>query len=204
MSQETNRIRLAGTVAEDVKYSHSMYGESFYDFPLKVRRRSGNHDVLNVTISDRLMTEIPRTGDDISIKGQIRTYNENLSGTNRLKIVVFCLNPPETAAYHVNEVFLEGYLCREPYYRITPSGRELSDIILAVNRGIGKSDYIPCIVWGRNARYLQNMHTGTHLKISGRLQSRMYNKVFDDGSAIKRTAYEVSVVSLEVLENAGL
>ncbi len=198
MNSETNRIRLAGRVEEDAVYSHSMFGEKFYNVKLAVKRRSGNTDTLNITLSDRLTADMPRAGEDISVSGQIRTYNEVSDEGNRLKIIVFCQRAPEPASFHVNEVYLKGYLCRKPYYRITPSGRELCDIMLAVNRYGGKSDYIPCIAWGRNARYMDTLDIGTPVSFSGRLQSRIYTKVNPDGSAITKTAYEVSVMSLEL------
>jgi len=198
--RDTNHIRLAGRVEEGAVFSHNIYGEDFYEIRLAVKRRSGTKDILNVTVSDRLMTVFPEQGDFISLKGQIRTYNERHEGTNRLKIVMFCLYPPEPYITDINEVTLKGFICRKPYYRRSPAGREICDIMLAVNRFGGKSDYIPCIAWGRNARYAETLKTGAHVRFSGRLQSREYVKITDDGSAITKTAFEVSVTSMELIE----
>ncbi len=200
MGNNSNRIRISGTVEDRAVFSHSVYGESFYSFKISSRRRSGTADIINVTISERLFETIPKKGEKISIKGQIRTYNENIDGKNHLKIVMFCLDSPEESAFDVNEVFLDGFICRKPYYRISPSGREICDIMLAVNRLGGKSDYIPCIAWGRNARFMETMNIGDRIQFNGRFQSREYRKPISDGSAINKTAYEVSVISLEKID----
>lgn len=201
MNSDTNRIRLAGRVEEDAVFSHSMYGEEFYDFKLAVKRRSGAEDIINVTLSDRLAGTMPLSGEKLAVSGQIRTYNEICDGNNRLKVIMFCLDSPEQYYIDINEVILDGYLCKKPYYRITPAGREICDIMLAVNRFGGKSDYIPCIAWGRNARFVDTLDIGAHIRIKGRFQSRKYEKKDPDGSSITRMAYEVSVISLE-MENS--
>jgi len=204
---ENNHLVLVGKVTSEKKFSHEIYGESFYIFDLEVARLSGNADIIPITISERLILEKElEIGDRVEIEGQFRSYNSYENEKNRLILTVFAKdikylteeeeNPSEKVS---NEVTLVGYICKKPIYRQTPFGREISDILLAVNRAYNKSDYIPAIAWGRNARFCQNIEVGTKVKIAGRVQSRNYEKKFEDGTTQTRTAYEVSISSLEIV-----
>lgn len=204
---ENNHLVLVGKVTSEKKFSHEIYGESFYIFDLEVARLSGNADIIPITISERLILEKElEIGDRVSIEGQFRSYNSYENEKNRLILTVFAKdikylteeeeNPSEKVS---NEVTLVGYICKKPIYRQTPFGREISDILLAVNRAYNKSDYIPAIAWGRNARFCQNIEVGTKVKIAGRVQSRNYEKKFEDGTTQTRTAYEASISSLEIV-----
>jgi len=199
---------LVGKVTSDKKFSHEIYGESFYIFDLEVARLSGNSDIIPITISERLILEKElEIGDKVAIEGQFRSYNSYENEKNRLILTVFAKDikylseeDEENSSEKVsNEVTLIGYICKKPIYRQTPFGREISDILLAVNRAYNKSDYIPAIAWGRNARFCQNIEVGTKVKITGRVQSRNYEKKFEDGTIQTRTAYEVSISSLEIV-----
>ena len=208
---ENNHIVLVGKVTSDKRFSHEIYGEKFYVFDLSVPRLSGNSDIIPVTISERLMVngELP-LNTKVTVEGQFRSYNSYGEGRNRLVLTVFAKNVTlledqenEVEAkkdFISNEVTLIGYICKKPIYRQTPFGREISDILLAVNRAYNKSDYIPCIAWGRNARFCQNLEVGSQVKVVGRVQSRTYEKKHEDGTVETRVAYEVSIGSLEVIE----
>ncbi len=205
---ENNHLVLVGKVTSDKKFSHEIYGESFYIFDLEVPRLSGNSDIIPITISERLILEKElEIGDKVAIEGQFRSYNSYENEKNRLILTVFAKDikylsqeDEEDSKEKVsNEVTLIGYICKKPIYRQTPFGREISDILLAVNRAYNKSDYIPAIAWGRNARFCQNIEVGTKVKITGRVQSRNYEKKFEDGTTQTRTAYEVSISSLEIV-----
>lgn len=205
---ENNHLLLVGKVTSDKKFSHEIYGESFYIFDLEVARLSGNSDIIPITISERLILEKElEIGDKVAIEGQFRSYNSYENEKNRLILTVFAkdikyLSEEDEENYSEkvsNEVTLIGYICKKPIYRQTPFGREISDILLAVNRAYNKSDYIPAIAWGRNARFCQNIEVGTKVKITGRVQSRNYEKKFEDGTIQTRTAYEVSISSLEIV-----
>ena len=206
---ENNHLVLVGKVTSDKKFSHEIYGESFYIFDLEVARLSGNSDIIPITISERLILEKElEIGDKVAIEGQFRSYNSYENEKNRLILTVFAKDikylseeDEENSSEKVsNEVTLIGYICKKPIYRQTPFGREISDILLAVNRAYNKSDYIPCIAWGRNARFCQNLEVGAQVKVVGRVQSRTYEKKHEDGSVETRVAYEVSIGSLEVIE----
>ena len=205
---ENNHLVLVGKVTSDKKFSHEIYGESFYIFDLEVARLSGNSDIIPITISERLILEKElEIGDKVAIEGQFRSYNSYENEKNRLILTVFAKDikylseeDEENSSEKVsNEVTLIGYICKKPIYRQTPFGREISDNLLAVNRAYNKSDYIPAIAWGRNARFCQNIEVGTKVKITGRVQSRNYEKKFEDGTTQTRTAYEVSISSLEIV-----
>lgn len=205
---ENNHLVLVGKVTSDKRFSHEIYGESFYIFDLEVARLSGNSDIIPITISERLILEKElEIGDKVAIEGQFRSYNSYENEKNRLILTVFAKDikylaqeDEENGNEKVsNEVTLIGYICKKPIYRQTPFGREISDILLAVNRAYNKSDYIPAIAWGRNARFCQNIEVGTKVKITGRVQSRKYEKKFEDGTTQTRTAYEVSISSLEIV-----
>lgn len=202
---ENNRLKLVGKIASDKSYSHEIYGEKFYVFNLEVVRLSSTVDIIPITISERLLTDISLDiGKKVAVEGQFRSYNNYENERNRLILTVFAKEIVEADEEEkdevTNEVLLTGYICKKPIYRQTPFGREISDVLLAVNRAYNKSDYIPCIAWGRNARFCQNMEVGTEIKISGRVQSRTYEKKYEDGRVETRIAYEVSVASMEVEE----
>ena len=227
---ENNYLTLVGKVTSEKRFSHEIYGERFYSFDLLVPRLSGTSDIIPVTASERLFTdEMMEEGTKLLIKGQFRSYNSYENEKNKLILTVFAKDiekleeevqeveeteivneeSEETAKKEfirkdaiTNEVVLVGYICKKPIYRQTPFGREIADILLAVNRAYNKSDYIPSIAWGRNARFCQNIEVGTEVKIVGRIQSRNYEKKLEDGSIIKKVAYEVSIGSLEVVKPA--
>lgn len=200
---ENNQITIIGKVAEECIFSHELYGEKFYEFKIEVTRLSDQTDILPVTMSERLINKDELIkGTPVEIKGQIRSYNNKNETGNKLKLNIFAR---DVVAYvtiedHVNpnEVYLNGFLCKSPIYRTTPFGREICDVILAVNRSYRKSDYIPIITWGRNARFSENLKIGDNVKITGRLQSREYDKKLPDGTVVKKTAYEISVSKMEV------
>ena len=210
---ENNYITLVGKVTGEKRLSHEIYGEKFYLFDLSIPRLSGNADIIPITISERLITDETLTQDKkLLIKGQFRSYNSFENQKNKLILTVFAKDIREVEENEeneenemvkkdtiTNEVVLNGYVCKKPIYRQTPFGREIADILLAVNRAYNKSDYIPCIAWGRNARFCQNIEVGAEVKIVGRVQSRTYEKKFEDGTSETRVAYEVSVGSLEVI-----
>jgi len=207
---ENNHLVLVGKVTSDKRFSHEIYGEKFYIFDLAVPRLSGNADIIPITVSERLLSinEL-KIDSKIIVEGQFRSYNSYENERNRLVLTVFAKdikfveNQEEEIEVSKdvvsNEVILNGYICKKPIYRQTPFGREISDLLLAVNRAYNKSDYIPCIAWGRNARFCENIPVGTEVKIVGRVQSRTYEKKYDDGRVETKVAYEVSVSSLEVV-----
>ena len=203
---ENNYLALIGNIVSDKTFSHEIYGESFYLFNLEVPRLSGNEDIIPITISERLIANFDLSiGKKVVIEGQFRSYNSYENERNRLVLTVFAKDIMEYKEEQEekkvsNEVVLNGYICKKPIYRQTPFGREIADILLAVNRAYNKSDYIPCIAWGRNARFCENMEVGTEVKIVGRVQSRIYEKKFEDGRVEQRVAYEVSIGSLEVID----
>lgn len=200
MFENLNSIELIGTVASPVEYSHSICGEAFYHTELAVRRLSGTEDCLPVTISERLLGSMEaECGMRFYIHGQIRSYNQRSERGNRLIITVFAreIRPADECEADRNEAELSGYICKEVIYRKTPFEREIADILIAVNRRYNKSDYLPLIAWGRNARFLSDAPIGTELSIVGRLQSREYKKLLEDGTEQIRTAYEVSCSAVE-------
>ena len=198
---ETNQTELRGTILTLPEYSHKSYGEVFYCFILGIERKSGYRDEIPVVISERLIWNITLEPEYRAyILGQIRTYNECIDGRNKLNIVVFArefqLLDDETLSDE-NKVFLEGYLCKPPVRRVSPLGREICDMMLAVNRMYNKSDYIPCIAWGRNAGYAGGLEVGTKIQICGRIQSREYRKKDPEGNISTKVAYEVSILKIE-------
>ena len=202
---ENNHLVLVGKIASEKKYSHEIYGEKFYVFNLEVIRLSSTVDIIPITVSERLLTNLNlEIGKKVSVEGQFRSYNNYENERNRLILTVFAKEITEVEEQEEdkeevsNEVILIGYICKKPIYRQTPFGREISDVLLAVNRAYNKSDYIPCIAWGRNARFCQNMEVGTEVKLTGRVQSRVYEKKYEDGKVETRTAYEVSIASMEI------
>lgn len=201
---ESNIAELCGTVISALKFSHKTYGEIFYTFVLGIERRSGYVDEINIMVSERLIyDDPPQMNTDVEIRGQVRTYNEVVDGRNKLNVVVFAreITACETPGYHENYIWLEGFLCKPPVKRTSPLGRDICDMMLAVNRMYNKSDYIPCIAWGRNAGYAETLGVGTRLLVEGRIQSREYKKKLENGDVEMRRAFEVSVLKLEEVED---
>ena len=205
---ENNHLILVGKIVSEQKYSHEIYGEKFYSFNLEVIRLSSNTDIIPITVYERLLTDFDLSiGKEVEVEGQFRSYNNYENEKNRLILTVFAKEINEVKVHEeadkdviTNEVTLIGYVCKKPIYRQTPFGREIADLLLAVNRAYNKSDYIPCIAWGRNARFCQKIEVGTEVKVVGRVQSRSYEKKYEDGTVETRIAYEVSIASMEVSE----
>lgn len=198
----TNMAHICGEVIDEPVFSHKTYGEAFYTFRMGVCRNSGAEDQIIMMISERILASMEvSTGMFLDIQGQVRTYNEEVDGRNKLNIVVFVREffVVYGEKEHINDIYLEGYLCKKPLSRTSPLGRKICDIMLAVNRMYNKSDYIPCISWGRNAVYSSTLDVGDKISIHGRLQSRVYKKKTEDGDVLVKTAYEVSVLQLESL-----
>lgn len=198
--KKNNLITLSGKINTDYKFSHQMYGEDFYTFDMEVSRLSEALDILPVTISGRLIDEdLFEIGKDIEITGQIRSYNNVVNNRNHLVLTVFAkeLNLNLDDGKNPNQVTLNGFICKPPVYRKTPFGREITDILLAVNRAYNKSDYIPCIIWGRNAKFANSLEVSDNIKIDGRMQSRIYQKKLENGEIIEKVAYEISVSKIE-------
>ena len=199
---ENNRVTVIGTIVSDFTFSHAVFGEGFYLVDLSVNRLSEQADVIPLMVSERLM-DVTRDyrGCTIEADGQFRSYNRHEGVKNRLVLSVFVREVQfleEFTDYtKTNQIFLDGYICKETIYRKTPLGREIADLLVAVNRPYGKSDYIPCIAWGRNARFASGFSVGTRIQIWGRVQSREYTKKLSETECEKRTAYEVSVSKLE-------
>lgn len=198
---ESNNVTVYGTVISKPEFSHEMYGEGFYTVYLEVTRLSDISDVLPITISERLIMGLNfDVGSALLVEGQLRSYNKYQEGNNKLILTVFARNLKltEQEVKNPNQIYLDGFICKKPIYRTTPFGREITDMLLAVNRPYNKSDYIPCIAWGRNARYSENLKVGDRIKIWGRIQSRNYQKKLSEDEIITRTAYEVSISKMEV------
>ena len=209
---ENNSVILVGKVSDEKKFSHEIYGEKFYTFNLSVPRLSGSADLIPVTISERLFKDDDlKVNKSLKITGQFRSYNSFEGEKNKLVLTVFAkdiefLGDEEIVASKdlvSNQIILEGYICKAPIYRQTPFGREITDMLLAVNRAYNKSDYIPCICWGRNARFCSKLEVGSEVKIIGRVQSRTYEKKYEDGRVEQKVAYEVSISNLEVISENG-
>lgn len=199
MDRPVNQLRLTGTLHAMPTFSHEVFGENFFHLMLSVPRLSGVNDILPVTASERLLSPLPLAVDTkLSLEGQVRSYNKVIDGAGRLLITAFAqhLTIPDEDD-NPNAAVLTGALCKPPAYRTTPFGREIADLMLAVNRAYGKSDYIPCIAWGRNARFAARLTVGEQLMLEGRLQSRPYQKQMPDGTVQEKVAYEVSVGRLE-------
>lgn len=189
-----NKVYVYGEIVGDAEFSHEIYGEKFYNMTIKVERLSDVCDYIPITISEIILDEKNiKVGDMVAIKGQFRSYNKYVDGKNKLVLTVFVREiVPKIENYPTNIIELTGYICKNPIYRLTPFNREICDVLLAVNRDYNKSDYIPCIVWGRNARFAKNINVGEKVCINGRIQSREYDKELE-----KRVAYEVSVSNIK-------
>lgn len=200
---EGNRAHLAGRVVSGPVFSHKTYGEAFYLVMLGVVRKSGYEDIIRLIISDRIMGgRAPKDGELMEVYGQVRTYNREDNGRNHLEITVFVREMKyrrQDGFAFVNEINLDGFVCKEPIRRTSPLGREICDIMIAVNRKYNKSDYIPSIAWGRNASYAERIRVGARLRAEGRLQSREYRKYTEEGELITKTAYEMSIGKMEVV-----
>ncbi|MCL2378837.1 MAG: single-stranded DNA-binding protein [Defluviitaleaceae bacterium] len=205
MENSYNFVEVGGHILTDLVFSHEIYGEGFYRFDVEVERLSGAADALPVTVSERIIDRAAlKPGQQVLIRGQIRSYNNYVEADrkNKLVLTVFARDielQSQIADPCPNEVFLNGYLCKPPIYRTTPFGREIADLLVAVNRSYNKSDYIPCIAWGRNARYAGRLVVGDNIRLWGRMQSRQYQKKKDDGEVLEKTAYEVSTAKIEVV-----
>lgn len=202
---ENNQVSIVGEVVSDFSFSHEVFGEGFYMLNVSVRRLSDSCDVIPLMISERLIdVNEDYRGAYIQATGQFRSYNRHEEKKNRLVLSVFVRElefiEEEVENAKTNQIFLDGFICKMPVYRKTPLGREIADILLAVNRPYGKSDYIPCICWGRNARFASGFEVGGHTQIWGRIQSREYMKKIDEEESERRVAYEVSVSKLEYLD----
>ena len=202
----TNTVFLRGVVMTEPTLSHELYGEGFYEFTVSVPRLSEQLDLIPVTASERSMAEHrPKVGETVAIEGQFRSYNKVTDGHSRLMLTVFVREfaDPDDEYANPNTLELVGYICKTPIYRTTPLSREICDMLVAVNRAFNKSDYLPCIAWGRNARYCRTLAVGTKLRITGRIQSRVYVKKLSDDVSETRTAYEISVSRVETVQSAG-
>ena len=203
---ENNQVSMMGEIVSEFQFSHEVFGEGFYMVELAVNRLSNYSDYIPLMISERLIdTEQDYTGQLIRVSGQFRSYNRHEEKKNRLVLSVFVRELEFLDEIDENEktnqIFLDGYICKEPIYRKTPLGREIEDLLIAVNRTYGKSDYIPCICWGRNARFASGFEVGGHVQVWGRIQSREYVKKLSETETEKRVAYEVSVSKVEFIED---
>ena len=200
-----NQVTVAGEVVSTFTFSHEVYGEHFFMVNIAVCRLSSSYDIIPVMVSERLVdVKSDYRGCIMQACGQFRSYNRHDEAKNRLVLSVFAREitflEENEEEQNPNHIFLDGYVCKKPVYRKTPLGREIADVLLAVNRPYGKSDYIPCICWGRNARFVEQFEVGTHIQLWGRIQSREYQKKIGEDEYEKRVAYEVSESKLEYLE----
>ncbi|MGL5640663.1 MAG: single-stranded DNA-binding protein, partial [Paraclostridium sp.] len=196
LKEDTNIVNLRGELGEELTLSHEIFGEKFYSAKIKIHRLSDTYDVLPITVSERLLQEVNLSENNlVDVSGQLRSYNKNIDNRNKLVLTVFAreIKTVEEDAKDPNSIFLDGYICKDPIYRKTPLGREITDLLVAINRPYNKSDYIPSIVWGRNAKFAKNLEVGDRVQMWGRVQSRDYEKKLEGGSAEKRVAYEVSI-----------
>ena len=203
---ENNNVELVGEIVSDFRFSHEVYGERFYLVDVAVKRISETIDYLPLLISEYLIdVNTNHIGEIIHVTGQFRSYNRHEELKNRLVLSVFVQEiefiEEETEEMKSNQIILDGYICKDPIYRKTPLGREIADLLVAVNRSYSKSDYIPCICWSRNARHASGLPLGTHLKITGRIQSRDYIKHHSNGEEEERRAYEISASRIEVISD---
>lgn len=203
MIQNNNSVEIAGEVVSGPVFDHETFGERFYKFYISAERLSGNKDVVPVIVSERLFAIDNITiGNRFRVFGQFRSFNDHSDGGNHIVLSVFSqdIEEMEGSDLAINSIWIDGFICKDPIYRKTPQGREIADVIIAVNRQYGKSDYIPCIAWGRNARFVSRLQVGNRIWLSGRIQSRIYNKKISDDEVVEKTAYEVSVSKIEVEE----
>ncbi|MCX7714881.1 MAG: single-stranded DNA-binding protein [Clostridia bacterium] len=202
-SGDNNKACLIGKVVDELIFNHEIYGEKFYTFTLCVPRLSETNDYIKVMVSERLLEEFPvYQGSLLEITGQFRSYNNSNASENKLILTLFAKDlsyADLSKNKNSNSIFLDGFICKEPIFRTTPFGREITDMLIAVNRTYNKSDYIPIIAWGRNARYCKNFCVGDNIRIWGRIQSRDYQKRISEDEIVTKTAYEVSISKLELV-----
>lgn len=194
-----NKVHLQGKIISLPRLSHQVYDENFYEIDLEVKRLSSSVDIIPITVSEKLMNEYSfDVGKEIALSGQFRSYNKQVNGKSKLVLTVFVREIVEEVGdiQNTNVIELVGYICKEPVFRTTPFKREICDILLAVNRAYNKSDYLPCIAWGRNARYSKSLEIGDKVNLVGRIQSREYEKKRDDGIVEKKVAYEISILKI--------
>lgn len=198
-----NQAVIIGTIEDDFIFNHEIYAEKFYTFTVEIPRLSGTFDSIRIMISERLIMDREyKIGDRVEISGQFRSYNSYENGENRLLLTVFAKDIhlfDEEENKNPNSLYLDGFICKAPVYRTTPFGREITDILIAVNRSYNKSDYIPIIAWGRNARFAKNLKVGDNVRIWGRIQSRNYQKRISEEETVTKTAYEVSINRMELV-----
>ncbi len=204
MDISNNQAQVTGIIADEFTFNHEIYAEKFYSFTLNIPRLSGTDDSVRVMVSERLLSgEDLKVGDRVDIEGQFRSYNSyEQTGENRLVLTIFAKDISKSVEgknHNPNTLYLNGYICKEPIYRTTPFGREITDLLIAVNRSYNKSDYIPVIAWGRNARYAKTLNVGDNVHVWGRIQSRNYQKRISEDEVITKTAYEVSVNRMELV-----
>ena len=201
-TEKNNKVFIMGEVVSEANFSHEVYGEGFYESTLSVPRLSEQLDVIPFTISERLLDGSGiEEGSLVTFSGQLRSYNKMVDGKSKLLLTLFVreiLENDETR--NPNTIDITGYVCKEPIYRMTPFKREICDVLLAVNRAYNKSDYLPCIAWGRNARYVKEIPVGDKRTVNGRIQSRIYQKVDEEGNVNERVAYEVSINRVEAVK----
>ena len=204
VTEKNNKVFIMGSIVSDAAFSHEVYGEGFYEFFVSVPRLSGQTDVLPVTITERLISAGSlQQGSVICLPEQFRSYNKLENGKSRLMLTVFVRELlAEAPSRNPNSIVLSGYICKPPVYRTTPFNREIADLLVAVNRAYNKSDYIPCIAWGRNARFVRGLNVGDKIALSGRIQSREYQKRLSETEVKTMTAYEVSVSKLAAFDSA--
>ena len=204
LNLQNNKVYLKGEIITEARFSHEIYGEGFYEMDVLVKRLSGQADILPVTISERLIESANlKIGSTLMALGQFRSYNKQVDGKSKLMLTVFVREVlEEEYGKNPNNIVLSGYICKPPVYRTTPFNREIADLLIAVNRAYNKSDYIPCIAWGRNARFVKNLSVGERVALSGRIQSREYQKKLSETDIKTLTAYEVSVSKLAAFDNA--
>lgn len=189
-----NKVFLCGKVEEEPVFSHESFGEAFFEVVLSVPRLSTHFDLVPVTVSEKLLAENFKKGKNVAVKGQFRSYNKLEDGKSKLVLTVFVREVIEyNNTMNPNIIELIGYVCKTPTYRTTPFKREICDVLIAVNRSYNKSDYLPCIAWGRNARFVKDLEVGKKVAIVGRIQSREYQKKTDDGLVVNKIAYEISI-----------
>ena len=207
LKEDTNIVNLRGELEEELTFSHEIFGEKFYSARIKIHRLSDTYDVLPITISERLLEEVNLNENNlVDLVGQLRSYNKNIDNKNKLVLTVFAreIKVVDGEAKDPNNIFLDGYICKDPIYRKTPLGREIADLLVAINRPYNKSDYIPSIVWGRNAKFAKYLKVGDRIQMWGRVQSRDYEKKLENGEIEKRVAYEVSISKIKKLDENNI
>jgi hypothetical protein len=202
LKEDTNVVSLRGELNGELQFSHEIFGEKFYTTQIKIDRLSESCDTLPITISERLIGEVNvEESKVVELTGQLRSYNKNIDGRNKLVLTIFAreLVDANEESKDPNNIFLDGYICKDPIYRKTPLGREITDLLVAINRPYNKSDYIPSIVWGRNAKFAKSLKIGDRIQMWGRVQSREYEKKLENGEVEKKVAYEVSISKIKKL-----